>query len=500
MFYSMNINAMQSIEEYIDTYLQLLAPVEDKYPDFRELKTDYSSEKYPSLFNDDGVIYSEDRRVLLFVKKVFLPTEEYHVLEGTEIIYEGAFANSNIHSIVLPQSLQVIGSLAFWSCRRLEFVYLPENVEYVGYAAFDGEYIDRVDVSEHNSHIQVIDTYESNSIFSDAQPYKALSTCGGKFLFYLKTINTGVPIFPQLSKVEYWGAKASFDNDGRNMLIEIPTSVKIIGPYSFDNCAFLESVNFKDLSSLEEIGTGAFQNCRDLIEVDLCNSVIVIGDYAFYRCTSLTKIETPASLQEIGVSSFCGCSGLNDIKFNEGLVEIGTDSFHCCGDIDCVKVSSTVQNVFDSFNWNTRIKKIVFPDNFPVPLIAFGFADIVLGDMSQYSFEYGKDMILTKDRKVMLGYIGQKDEVEIPEDVEELDPKIILYNPILILNKRIKSLNHMFSCRAVKLCQEIEIADSFYIFDEETGEFIGSELWIPKNLHDFAEKLRNRYSYMIREI
>lgn len=491
---------MQTIEEYIENYNQLLAPVEEKYPDLKDLISDYSREKYPSLFNDSGVIYSEDRKCLLFANKVFLPTDEYHVPEGTEIIYEGAFAHTNIHSIVLPQSLRVIGACAFKGCRRLESVFLPENVEYIGYAAFDGEYIDHVDVAEHNNHIQIVDIDGMKSY--ESQSFKALMICEGKFLFYLKTVNNGVPCFPQLSMVEYWGAKATIEGDGRPMEIDLPTSVKIIGPYSFENCTFLRHVNFKDLVSLEEIGDDAFSGCFELNEVNLCDSVISIGKFAFCNCTSLTRLETPASLQEIGAYSFLCCYRLNDIKLNEGLIEIGECAFHNCEDIDRVKVSSNLKDIYRAFDWNTHLKSIAYSENLPVPLVAFRMSDNVSGDMSQYSFEYGGDMVLSKDRKVLLGYFGRETDVLIPDDVEELGPEIdIQTETVFTLNKRVKRLDRPMFCHAIKLCQEIEIDDSFFGLDEETAECIGSELWIPKNLHDFAERLRNKYPlWTIREI
>lgn len=491
---------MQTIDEYFEIYDELLDLVEKKFPDLGELKRDYSSEKYPSLFNDDGIIYTEDRKCLLFSTKVFLPTEEYHVLEGTEIIYEGAFYGSNVHSIVLPQSLRVIGSYAFMRCRRLESIYLPDNVEYIGHAAFDGEYVDHVDVSELNNHIQIIDTYEPRDY--EHQPYKALLTCDGKFLFYLRTVNNGMLEFPLLNKVEYWGAKATYESDGRTMEIDLPTSVKTIGPYSFENCIFLWHVNFKDLVSLEEIGEGAFYNCFNLEDVVLCDSVIAIDNFAFAKCASLAKLEMPSSIQKIGTNAFWGCRGLNEIRLNTGLIEIGDDAFQCCGDIDYVMVSSTNQEILRAFNWNSHIKKLVYLDNLPVPLFAFGFADHISGDMSQYSFEYGKDMVLSKNRKVLLGYYGKEKEVIIPEYVEELSPSSCFSaDTILTTNKRIKCLSHPVFCQAIKLCQEIEIEDTFFIYDEDTGECASCELWIPKNLHDFAVKLRHSHPYSnIREI
>ena len=61
--------------------------------------------------------------------------------------------------------------------------------------------------------------------------------------------------------------------------VTIPTTVKAIGSYAFENCVYLERLNVPD--SVETIGSYAFANCSGLSTVFLGKSVKEIAEYAF---------------------------------------------------------------------------------------------------------------------------------------------------------------------------------------------------------------------------
>jgi len=62
----------------------------------------------------------------------------YTVREGTRIIGEGAFDNQVLRSVVLPDSVVMIGEGAFGDCISLEFVKLPDSLLIIGDNAFRG--------------------------------------------------------------------------------------------------------------------------------------------------------------------------------------------------------------------------------------------------------------------------------------------------------------------------------------------------------------------------
>lgn len=56
--------------------------------------------------------------------------------EGVTIISQGAFADCDITSVILPNSLKRIGSSAFDGCRDLSYIKIPNSVKEIGGAAF----------------------------------------------------------------------------------------------------------------------------------------------------------------------------------------------------------------------------------------------------------------------------------------------------------------------------------------------------------------------------
>ena len=83
------------------------------------------------------------------------------------------------------------------------------------------------------------------------------------------------------------------------------TSNNTIGEYMFNNCANLQNIILPD--SVTEISGYAFADCYSLTSVTIPDSVTSIGDYAFYDCSSLTSITIPDSVTSIGKNVFEDC-------------------------------------------------------------------------------------------------------------------------------------------------------------------------------------------------
>ena len=78
------------------------------------------------------------------------------------------------------------------------------------------------------------------------------------------------------------------------------------------------------------IGKNAFSRCKDLISVDIPNSVTIINGYAFELCSNLTEIIIPNSITVIGEWAFYNCSGLTSITIPESVISIGDFAFDGC--------------------------------------------------------------------------------------------------------------------------------------------------------------------------
>lgn len=87
--------------------------------------------------------------------------------------------------------------------------------------------------------------------------------------------------------------------------------------------------NGKDPYMVVMIGANSFQNSKDLISVQLPNSIEIIKGYAFYGCHSLSNINFPNGLTTINEYAFYN-TGLSSIVFPNGLTYIGGLAFHNC--------------------------------------------------------------------------------------------------------------------------------------------------------------------------
>lgn len=65
------------------------------------------------------------------------PLEKVELAEGTKVIYSLMFAKTDIRRIVFPDSVEKIGSNAFFECDKLEEIELSEGLKEIGLAAFN---------------------------------------------------------------------------------------------------------------------------------------------------------------------------------------------------------------------------------------------------------------------------------------------------------------------------------------------------------------------------
>lgn len=82
------------------------------------------------------------------------------------------------------------------------------------------------------------------------------------------------------------------------------------------------------------IAYGAFSNCRNITNITIPNSVIVIGGASFFWCTSLTSITIPSSVTRIESQAFDQCRKLKNIIIANNVTHIGEYSFDNTGYYD----------------------------------------------------------------------------------------------------------------------------------------------------------------------
>ena len=94
----------------------------------------------------DGVLFTADKKTLISYPNA--KGTRYTVPQGVEAIGYGAFAESDIEEIVFPDGLKDIDRAAFFGCKGMKQLQLPESLEYIGVLAFGRDMIYETDLAE----------------------------------------------------------------------------------------------------------------------------------------------------------------------------------------------------------------------------------------------------------------------------------------------------------------------------------------------------------------
>lgn len=242
-------------------------------------------EENPYFMVDDGVLYSKDKRELLYCPKNF--SGIYRVAEEVKRIGKSAFRNCNqLTEIVLPEGLEVIGDTAFYGCTQLKQISLPKSVSQIGAYAYKG-----CPLQGTLDLMNVKDIGEG-----------AFEGCTGL---------TSVVLPENLLRIE----ASLFQGCTGLTVVNIPQCVTTIGTSAFASCSRLQSVAIPD--EVERIEDYAFKGCSNMKHLAIGNSVKKIGVEAFGECRRLKSLSIPASVDSI-LSSFVDCDSVSSLELKDG--------------------------------------------------------------------------------------------------------------------------------------------------------------------------------------
>ena len=200
-------------------------------------------------------------------------------------IGEGAFKNSSIKSIGIPEGVTSVGKNAFAE-NSLVKVSLPSTLKNLPEGMFK------------NSHYLQCVTFS-----------KGLETIGDSVFYGCYCLNS----------------------------VEIPEGVTSIGSNAFQCCGASKSFgadyscnNFKSAklpSTLKYIGEYAFTGCQNLSSVNIPEGVTEIKEDTFSNCYKLPSIVLPKGIKKIGRNAFGGDTSLKRITFTWNAPEIDSKAF-----------------------------------------------------------------------------------------------------------------------------------------------------------------------------
>ena len=131
---------------------------------------------------------------------------------------------------------------------------------------------------------------------------------------------------------------------------------------TLSNIDIPESIDGYPVSS---IGDNAFQDCSNISDVTIPDTVTSIGDNAFAGCVGITSVTIPESVTAIGGSAFSGCAGLTTVVIlSVTPPAMEADTFSGCVSLTVTVPSASVGTYSATEGWNAVT--IVAPGSFSV--------------------------------------------------------------------------------------------------------------------------------------
>ncbi len=313
------------------------------------------------------------------------------VPEGVTVIAKDVFMESDVNYVTLPKTLKSIEENAFSKCNKLVSVEIQSNADVDPYAFYcdygvkevigSSDYYDAIsEISSYNS-ADTIETKEESNLYEDENG----------FIWYTKDDI-------------YLSGRSSTDTN-----VVLPDSVTINGEevtsYKIDTYAFYESdiTTIVISSAVSSIGTQAFYDCVDLIEVINLSSLSIytnssyngyVGKYAksvvksveektifqdgdlLYSLSEIDGVTTATLVAYVGDSENMVLdkvgdyptiiptnfqNGNDDIKtlvIGEGITKISSQAFYDCYGLESVVINASCVIESASFQYCAYLKTV----------------------------------------------------------------------------------------------------------------------------------------------
>ena len=230
------------------------------------------------------------RRRLMIIMTVLVALSCFgrhlEIAEGRRVLGKGEFrGDTTLTSISLPLSLREIGPYCFEGCVNLKTVSIADGnrtLKIGEYAFYDCRGLEEIKLPQG--------TILSTGVFQDCVSLEYLVVPGS------------VRELPRF-----------FCSGCRSLRrVTLPSGLKSIHRLAFAYCESLESISLP--SGLRHIGMNAFSFCGSLRSVTVPASVTELESYAFSECVGLEEATLSNGAREIGELIFSGCRSLKWIR------------------------------------------------------------------------------------------------------------------------------------------------------------------------------------------
>ena len=358
-----------------------------------------SANQYYSSYN--GVLYNKDTTVLISCPAG--KTGVFVIPDGVVCIAEVSMEACELSSIVIPNTVRTIKTMAFSECEQLTSMHIPASVTHIEGGIFRGnKRLTDITIDSLNTNYKVIDnvlysmdmdTLLSYHLASDSVRVLDGVKVIGMDAFSINRLN--VVVLPEGIETIQSGA---FEWSGIRK-INLPNTLKFIGNGAFTG-SFLSNVVIPN--SVVHLGEQVFEGAKNLATVVMSDSVKVIPYGAFNYCQSLRSYTGGASVERINSLAFCNCGNFaKNLVFPSTLKVIEVGAFFDT-DIKTVEFTGIIDTIgrqnFENLNnlvlvnptppytYNTKVANSIFKT-----IIPCGATEAYMADPNWSSYSYTED-------------------------------------------------------------------------------------------------------------
>lgn len=373
-------------------------------PNLKSIVVEEENEKYDSRENCNAIVETATNTLVCGTENSTIPST-------ITAIGNGAFAETGLKNIVIPEGVTSIELQAFENCQDLESVTLPQSLKKLGYHVFANSGLTSLVIPEGITYL----------------PQGTFNGC--------KNLET-VTLPTTLETIEY----NAFSNSGLTSIF-IPKGVTNISSTSFNYCGKLSTISVSDENTTYDsrnncnaiIQTATNQILRGTSNTIIPNTATSIGDNAFNDINSLTSIVIPESVTSIGLYAFRFCNSLAEVVCKAKVApQLKSEAFS--NDILSKATLYVPEESVESYKTDGEWKK--FSDIQPLP---YAYINISAAEKTTYCSEHALDftniegakayiasgfspstgvVLLTKVNKVPAGVgfmvIGKEGKYEVP--------------------------------------------------------------------------------------